>query len=395
MDGRRRGRNEEESRLFFVANMRMRFSKTLTFFCLLVRLLFVDDTVLHYNTKPPCLSSSCNHILHRHLTYILANLFCQNPYLPPSPPPAIGHAHTHAYTHTYTYVRTDSTMSHKGTQVYAAPDLFANDMRKVINETEHSDICFVVGEDREKIHAHKIILAARCEVFRAMFAEQAKSPAKAGGRGGKDTAMLLVLPDVRPTVFLTVLEHIYTNSCRLSQSIVVDVLASAIEYGLEGLVRCCVEYISDPNVDTVCEAIQAAITYKQNDLRDTCMTFIEENTDAIFKSPHFAELSEDSLAYIIQSDNLQADEADIYEAVKEWGTVNMVITESSLKECLKKVVGHVRFPMLSKEMLTQLEQENEQEAVIPVGLISKAWRYHATKEADPSDPLYRRRAGAA
>ena len=52
-------------------------------------------------------------------------------------------------------------MSHKGTQVYAAPDLFANDMRKVINEMEHSDITFVVGEDREKIHAHKIILAGK------------------------------------------------------------------------------------------------------------------------------------------------------------------------------------------------------------------------------------------
>jgi hypothetical protein len=63
-----------------------------------------------------------------------------------------------------------------------------------------------------------------------MFAEQAKSPAKTQ-RPGKDNSMLLVLPDVRPTVFLAVLEHIYTNSCRLSQTVVVDVLASGVEYG--------------------------------------------------------------------------------------------------------------------------------------------------------------------
>eukprot|EP00039_Didymoeca_costata_P020567 m.341695 g.341695 ORF g.341695 m.341695 type:complete len:283 (+) comp20362_c0_seq1:74-922(+) len=276
-----------------------------------------------------------------------------------------------------------------GELVYGPPDLFANDMRKIINEIELSDICFVVGEDREKIHAHKIILAGRCEVFRAMFSDSKKQ-----GKGKeKEQMMMLVLPDVRPTVFLTVLEHIYTNSCKLSQSIVVDVLASAIEYGLEGLVKCCVDFISNPDVDTVCEAIQAAITYDQTELRDRCMSFIEGNTLATFRSPHFAELSEDTLSYILASDNLQAEEVEIYEAVREWGTVNMVITESSLRDVLKVVIRHVRFPMMAADYLEQLEKQNEKDNVIPVELISKAWRYHATKHGDEADPLFRRRTG--
>lgn len=285
--------------------------------------------------------------------------------------------------------------SHKTSQVFGPPELFANDMRKVINDPEHSDIIFVVGEDRERIHAHKIILAARCEVFRAMFADQAKSSHNTSrtGKSTKDNTMLLVLPEVRPTVFLTVLEHIYGNSCKLSQSIVVDVLASAIEYGLDGLVQCCVTYISDPNVDTVCEAIQAAITYNQEELRDTCMKYIEANTEDIFKSPHFAELSEESLSYIIQSDSLSASENSIYEAVREWGTVNMVITEKSMKEVVAKVIGHVRFPLFTTEQLSEAEKLNAQEDFIPVSLISKAWKFHATGVAEPSDPLYRARTG--
>ena len=92
----------------------------------------------------------------------------------------------------------------------------------------------MVGEEREKIWAHKVILAGRCEVFRAMFADSKQA---AGVRTKGKESTMLVLPDVRPTVFLTVLEHIYTNSCKLSHTIVVDVLASAIEYGLDGLVR--------------------------------------------------------------------------------------------------------------------------------------------------------------
>lgn len=278
--------------------------------------------------------------------------------------------------------------------VYGDGELFAMDMRKVINDPELSDIQFVVGEDREKVYAHKIILAGRCEVFRAMFAEQKQHNSRSQKPQKEGASALLVLPDVRPTVFLTVLEFIYTNTCKLSQATVVDVLASAIEYGLEGLVQCCATYITDGlEVDTACEAIQAAITYNQDDLRDSCMQFIEKNTKAIFKSPHYAELSEDTLAWILQSDKLTADEAEIYAAVREWGTVNMVVLEKPMQEVVEKVVEHIRFPLLSTEALTKIEAENEKEHIIPVNLISKAWKYHATKKPVDGDRAFRKRTG--
>lgn len=150
-----------------------------------------------------------------------------------------------------------------------------------------------------------------------------------------------------------------------------DVLASAIEYGLEGLVQCCVSYITDGlEVDTACEAIQAAITYNQDDLRDSCMTFIEANTREVFKSPHYAELSEDTLAWILQSDNLQADETEIYAAMREWGTVNMVVLEKPMAEVIKNVVEFVRFPLLSTDQLSKIEAENDKEKNIPVSDLS-------------------------
>ncbi len=45
----------------------------------------------------------------------------------------------------------------------------------------------------------------------------------------------LVLSDIRPQVFLAVLEFIYTNCSSLSTDMVIDVLAASVEYGLEGL----------------------------------------------------------------------------------------------------------------------------------------------------------------
>ena len=53
------------------------------------------------------------------------------------------------------------------------------------------------------------------------------------------------------------IEYIYSNSCSLTTSTVVDVLASAIEYGLEDLASCCSDHIiTNLSVDTACSAMQ-------------------------------------------------------------------------------------------------------------------------------------------
>ena len=75
--------------------------------------------------------------------------------------------------------------------------------------------------------------------------------------------MSLTVPLIVPrcvSVFLTVLEFIYSNSCSLKAGTVVDVLASAIEYGLEGLAACCATFItSNLTIDTACSAIQVLV----------------------------------------------------------------------------------------------------------------------------------------
>lgn len=113
-------------------------------------------------------------------------------------------------------------------------------------------------------------------------------------------------------------------------------------------------------------AFQAAIAYHQEDLRDMCMKFIEENTRAVFKSRHFVEMSAETFAHILQSDNLQIDEMDILASVKEWGTVNSVVVDRSIAEVLRGVIEHVRFPLLNEAALNKIEEENEKSPIIPV-----------------------------
>jgi hypothetical protein len=204
----------------------------------------------------------------------------------------------------------------------------------------------------------------------------------------------LVLSEVQPNIFLALLEFIYTNCCSLSTDMVIDVLAASIEYGLDGLTKLCVRFMRESiAVDTVCEFTQAALTYQQTTLQEECLNFIDGNTEEVFKSQGFNELSEDALSFVLQSDQLQMDEEDILGKVTEWATVNSVVMGQTLGEVAVKVINHVRFGLLDPERLSQIERDNQQKNFVPVPLISAAWKFHALKKVDVTDPQTRPRAG--
>lgn len=60
---------------------------------------------------------------------------------------------------------------------------------------ELSDVCFVVGEEREKIHAHRFFLAAESEVFKSMFYGELK-----------ETRFEIAVPDLSPAGFRNMLK---------------------------------------------------------------------------------------------------------------------------------------------------------------------------------------------
>lgn len=272
---------------------------------------------------------------------------------------------------------------------YGSNKAFAADMKKMVNNPLLSDVQFVVGEERKQVFGHKSILSPRCEVFKAMFAQASDAKPKM-----ENGAHVFVLSDTQPHIFLAVIEFIYTNRCYLDACNVTDVLTAAVEYGIEDLKKLCIDFFkSTLTVDTVCEALQAALSYNNSDLKKTCLGFVERNTIGVFKSRTFVEMSEESLSYILQSDKLKADESEVLNAVKEWCTVNSVITGASMKDVARKVIGHVRFSLLDPEYLSLVEKENELKPFIPIRLISEAWRSHALQDKDSNNPQLRPRAG--
>ncbi|XP_036020450.1 BTB/POZ domain-containing protein 19 isoform X6 [Mus musculus] len=123
----------------------------------------------------------------------------------------------------------------------AAP--FSTALRSLINNPQYSDICFVVGQERQEVFAHRCLLACRCNFFQRLLGPGVPSP--------------VVLSTVPAEAFLAVLEFLYTNSVKLHQHSVLEVLTTAVEYGLEELRELCLEFVVKVlDVELVCEALQ-------------------------------------------------------------------------------------------------------------------------------------------
>ena len=77
-------------------------------------------------------------------------------------------------------------------------------------------------------------------------------------------------------------------------------------------------------------------------------------------------MSEDALAFVLRSDQLNMDEPNILEKVTEWATVNSVVTGDTLGAVAKNVIKNVRFALLDPEKLSEVEKENAKKDYIPV-----------------------------
>ncbi|XP_071952502.1 BTB/POZ domain-containing protein 19-like [Antedon mediterranea] len=261
---------------------------------------------------------------------------------------------------------------------------FSKDMKRLVNQREFSDVKFLVGESKKPIFAHRCLLAYRCEVFRAMFADHSHS----------DICTPLVLTDVDPDVFLAVLEFLYTNCVTLNVKTAVDLLAASIEYGLDELKHLCIKFlVENINLQNACESMQAAVTYGQSDLQLKAISYIEDNTENVFKTQGFLEMSESAIIEILKSNRLLMDELNILQAVKEWAKINSAVLSKSAELIAKNVVQHIRLSLLSPDELTELEQNNDKNNFIPVSKMAFAWKFHALHQSVTGDEQTRLRRG--
>ncbi|XP_047728428.1 BTB/POZ domain-containing protein 19 isoform X2 [Prionailurus viverrinus] len=220
-----------------------------------------------------------------------------------------------------------------------------------------SDVCFVVGQERQEVFAHRCLLACRCNFFQRLL----------GPKLGSGMPSPVVLSTVPAEAFLAVLEFLYTNSVRLHRHSVLEVLTAAIEYGLEELRELCLEFVVKVlDVELVCEALQVAVTFGLGPLQERCIAFIEAHSQEALRTRGFLELSAPALLSLLRSDKLRVDEAELVLAARSWARVGAAVLERPVAEVAAPVVRELRLALLAPAELSALEEQNQREPLIPV-----------------------------
>ncbi|XP_077005997.1 BTB/POZ domain-containing protein 19 isoform X1 [Tamandua tetradactyla] len=319
-------------------------------------------------------------------------------------------------------------METPGLVVHGEAVPFSTALRSLINNPRYSDVCFVVGQERQEIFAHRCLLACRCNFFQRLL----------GVDSGPGVSNPVLLSTVPAAAFLAVLEFLYTNSVELhrhsvsplgrswvgeaegakgrgvcqsrcglrvrgnSRSLpqpptlqVLEVLTAAVEYGLDELRELCLEFVMKVlDVELVCEALQVAVTFGLGPLQECCMAFIEAHSQETLRTRSFLELSAAALLPLLRSDKLCVDEAELIRAARSWARVGAAVLERSVAEVAAPVVRELRLALLAPAELSALEEQNRREPLIPVEQIVEAWKCHALRRGDAArGALCRRRKG--
>lgn len=167
----------------------------------------------------------------------------------------------------------------------------------LLENQEASDVTFNVSG--QKIHAHKLVLAARSPIFKSSFFDAED----------EETGEVFI-GDLEPKVFKAMLHFIYKDTVDeneilvtqsgspasvmpVSDTLVGKLLAAADRYGLDRLRLICESYIcKDISVSTVASILAFADRYNAMELKAACLKFTAENLSAVMRSSGFEYLKE-------------------------------------------------------------------------------------------------------
>ncbi|XP_067935407.1 BTB/POZ domain-containing protein 19-like isoform X1 [Watersipora subatra] len=261
-------------------------------------------------------------------------------------------------------------------------DPFADDMKDMVNNSNFSDLTFGVGKSREVMYGHKVIISPRCNVLLNSQRSEESST--------------ICLPDTSKQSFYALLEFIYTNRVLLADAThAIEVLELSTKYKLAELHQLCVEYLLvNMNVTTAADIMHAAVKQSEKELKAAALAYIEENTIKIFETSQFHLWTEETMCEVLKSDALDIDELVLIDKVGEWADMSILVIPGKTKvDFAGLAVRHIRLPLLTKEELAAVDDENEKNRLFSIDIFRAAYRTMLEQKAGPYNPQTKPRKG--
>lgn len=147
------------------------------------------------------------------------------------------------------------------------------DFGNMLDNGKFSDITLAVGE--REFQAHKAILAARSDVFAAMFSYEME----------ESQSNRVALTDIGHDVLQEILHFIYTSKAPNLDQMAHDLLKAADKYALETLKLMCEEaLIGNISIETAVETLKFADRHSANQLKAYAKNFITANITEVMKT---------------------------------------------------------------------------------------------------------------
>jgi len=173
----------------------------------------------------------------------------------------------------------------------------------MFKSTATHDVFFKTS-DGDRVGAHKAVLIAASPVFHAMIKDGTE-----------------IQSAYTSTVITSLFTFVYTGVMDAYDDEDVDVyinlLMAAHFFGLQRLQQLCTDALLI-HVDNFCQIATMAVERNLVDLNDKCFSFMEENTSKIVIMPTFKYLPLSVMTSLLQSDELQVKEIQLFLAVVGW-----------------------------------------------------------------------------
>jgi hypothetical protein len=158
-----------------------------------------------------------------------------------------------------------------------------DDLGELWENSLFTDCCLLVAG--HEFRAHKVILAARSPVFRAMFEHEME----------ERLANPTEIHDLDPKVFKEMMGFIYTGKAPhlQSHSMATDVLTAADKYGLEGLKVLCEDALCrNLSVENAAQTLILADLHKREQLKTQALYFIALHASVVSETSEWKSMME-------------------------------------------------------------------------------------------------------
>ncbi|RIA79027.1 BTB/POZ protein [Glomus cerebriforme] len=247
------------------------------------------------------------------------------------------------------------------------PKLSQN-LLEILDDDEYYDITIEVGNDPyvKIFRAHMVILNYRSPYLRRILSTNRK----------KNDGILthIKLPNILPKIFQIMLRYIYGAKLSLIEYDTLDIikiLVAANELGLQDLIIHLQSFLIENKKNWIKQNFNLIYqTSFENDsllsLQNFCTEFISNEPEKFFKSIDFILISEKSLISLIQHNNFQMSDIQVWEHVLKWGIAQNPELSSDpsnyskddfniLKNTLQRCIPFIKFFNLTfKEFLNSV-----------------------------------------